>query len=102
MCAAQGVNPDSINIFINPDNPDRSLLRLISRNPVLPLHEFVAPGSEAAGITCMKALVVGSAHMHLTLARSSALPFRWLLTTKPVHVGQAERQTMKISLVFLV
>ncbi|BDA50234.1 hypothetical protein COCOBI_15-3630 [Coccomyxa sp. Obi] len=72
----QGVNPDVINILINPDNPDRSLLRLISHNPVLPLQKFSAPGSETAGVTCVKALVVGSAHMHLTLACNRALPFR--------------------------
>lgn len=76
VSAAQGTNPDIINIFINPGNPDRSLLRLISRNTVLPLHEFAAPGSEAAGLTCMKTLVVGAAHMHLVLARTRALPFR--------------------------
>ncbi|EIE23246.1 hypothetical protein COCSUDRAFT_63602 [Coccomyxa subellipsoidea C-169] len=72
----QGTNPDAINIFINPENSERSLLRMISRNPVLPLHEFRAAGSEAADLTCVKTLVAGSAHMHLTLARARALPFR--------------------------
>lgn len=68
-----------INIFINPENPERSLLRLISHNPVLPLHMFVAPGSGSSGLTCVKTLVVGAAHMHLVLSRARALPFRYCL-----------------------
>jgi hypothetical protein len=74
--AWQGVNPGVTNNLINHADPGRALMRLISRTLALPVHEFWVPGSEGAGLTCVRALVAGSVDMHAVHARVRALPFR--------------------------
>ena len=77
----QGDSPHLIQNFIDPPEPQRSILPLISRRSVLTRDalgaQTEANGQDNGGLTCFSKFVAGSGSLHTSMQRTRALPFRY-------------------------
>ena len=77
----QGADPNAGEAFIFQSEANRSLLSLISHNPVLTRQQMKQEAEEANltdhGLTCFKSLVAGTGSFQTNKQRVRALPFRY-------------------------
>lgn len=73
---AQGHDPDAARFLLKPDDPARSLTRLISQNKVATPRDVVRAAPATSDATCFHTILAGSGHLqartpHLTV------PYLW-------------------------
>ena len=72
----QGSNPAIASHFITPEDPDRSLLALISQQPARTLPEVAKQAAAGQKFTCWASVIAGAGSLHTPAQRVRALPFR--------------------------
>ena len=64
----QGHDPDAARFLIKPDDPARSLTRLISQNKVATPRDVVRAAPPKSDATCFHTILAGSGHLQVRLA----------------------------------
>jgi hypothetical protein len=62
---AQGHDPDAARFLIKPDDPARSLTRLISQEKVTTLKDIVKAAPAGSEATCFHTILAGSGHLQV-------------------------------------
>ncbi|BDA45779.1 hypothetical protein COCOBI_07-5660 [Coccomyxa sp. Obi] len=71
----QGHDPDAARFLIKPDDPARSLTKMISQNKVATPKDVVRAAPPKSDATCFHTILAGSGHLQASEARVRTSPF---------------------------